>query len=660
MTELKALRQQLSNDSTASYYADQFYSHISSNKDAENELAAVIKTGIKRYARIEEIKERLDNNESTSQILQIIFKLFPSFAFVICNDLDKHPEYYELTRPLRIAVAASSIARKADYKEISEQFINQIDTKESLDNLNLKVTDHNTDMLYLPKLVNLDLLQLTETQPNLKSSTNPHELIETIYYYKVIKQVFLKHYFYLIGFSQSDLIAVHINRIFSKLFVAVRTHELRFWKKFKNGNKLQMQLLNTIAKDMDKTRHPQLRKHIFDRVNAFNPVIQDGTLKSTVIEVRQLLMKQLAVFYELSVNKLVLLLDTTLKMKSNAHVNFLLAQLMRTDNEKLFNLYDHLQDHPSDKNKALRFVVVRYTDRLPRSKRRLKNATRGEASLETIYQTTDSLRQTHANKRLADSEGNRGMTQDEVPAFLEERLKKLYERAKKEGALTQDQIPGYLAKFASAAEALVGPIPIGSQRVVIDNFKSTTDEILEEITNKGQLSAEEIQEVKSDIEEKTEALSTPDVDERTELVDEIGVTLTDASFESDKRKEAAELEAFFAKNLIPYGLEKKAKRVNVTDFFTFPFGDFSGPDEEDWFDYHLRYLQLAVKKSKLDKKNFIKIFNNISFLPKVKYKKYFNIFPNDQFEETTFMAVYDLWQNKAFDRLKIAENETIH
>jgi hypothetical protein len=655
MTELKALRQQLSNDSTASYFADQFYSHITSNKDAENELKAVIKNGVQRYKQIDEIKERLDNNESMSQILQVVFKHFPSFAFIICNELEKRPEYYEITRPLRMAVAASSVSRKMDYKEISEAFINQIDEKESLDEMNLKATDHNKDPIYIPRLVNLDLLQLAESQPSFKSTTNPHELIEVIYYFKVIKQVFLKFYFYLIGFSQNDLVAIHINRIFSKLFISVRTNELRFWKKFKNGKKLQLQLATTIAKDLDKSRHPQLRKHIFDRVNYFNPVVQDGSLKSTVLEVRQLLMKQLAVFYELSINKLVLLLDTTLKMEGNAYVTFLLAQLMRTNNEKLFNLYDYLKEQPSDKTKVLRFTVIRYTDRLPRSKRKLMNSAKVDsASLETIYKTAGSLRQKHATKRLSDSEGNRGMTQDQVTGFLKDRLKKLYEKAKKEGALTKDQIPGYLAKFASAAEALVGPIPIGSQQLVIDDFKNTTDEILEEITSKGQLSAEEIQEVKKDINEKAEALVTPDVEERTDIVDEIGVTLTDASFEADKRKAAAELEAFFNKNIIPYGLEKKAKRVTVVDFFTFPFGDFNGPEEEDWFDFHLRYLQLAVKKSKLDKKNFIKIFNNVSQLPKIQYKKYFNIFPNDDFEETTFMAVYDLWQNKAFDRLKIS------
>ena len=46
MNELKALQQQLSNNSTARFYADQFFSELASNKKAESDLKAIIK-GIK-------------------------------------------------------------------------------------------------------------------------------------------------------------------------------------------------------------------------------------------------------------------------------------------------------------------------------------------------------------------------------------------------------------------------------------------------------------------------------------------------------------------------------------------------------------------------------------------------------------------------------------
>ncbi|MBU2514861.1 hypothetical protein KJ966_26375 [bacterium] len=653
MNELTALKQQLSTDQTASYYSEQFFSNLSSNKEAEKVLGDIIKNTIQRYRYVDEIKERFDNEENYNQLLLIIFRKFPSFGFIVCNEMDKRPDFYDFTKTLRIANAVSTIARKVDYKVNADLFLNQLDANSELVALEEKLLESSSKDTYIPRIVNSDFVQLVNTHPTLQSTTNPHELIEIIYYYKAVKQIFLKYYFYLIGYSQSDILAAHVSQVFSRLLISLRSHEIRFWKKYKNGKKLQLQLENTISKDLEISRHPHLRKHIFERIDNFNPVIQDGGVRNTVIEVRDLQMKQLAVFYELSINKLVMLLDTTLKIEGPPYVTYLLSQLHRTDNEKLFILYDHLKKLSSEKTKSLRHLVMSYAHRLPRSKRKLLLSKGDKSILETVYKTAESLRQESAHKRLVESEGKRGMTQDQVPRFLEERLKKLYERVKIEGALTQDQIPEYLAKFAAAAEMVMGPVSIGSQQVVFEEFKNTTDEILEDISSKGQLSAEEIEEYKENIEEKTNELKNKTEEERTDIVDEIGVTLTEASFESDKRKEEAEREAFFKKSIIPYGLEKRAKRVSITEFFIFPFGDFNGPDEDDWFDYHMRYLQLAVKEKKFDKSNFVKIFNSLSYLPRIKYKKYFNIFPNDQFEETTFMAVYDLWQNKAFDRLKI-------
>ena len=91
----------------------------------------------------------------------------------------------------------------------------------------------------------------------------------------------------------------------------------------------------------------------------------------------------------------------------------------------------------------------------------------------------------------------------------------------------------------------------------------------------------------------------------------------------------------------------------MDQFFAFPFGDRKGPLENDWFNYHVRYLEMAVEKNKLEKPTFDKISSMLSHVPKKKYRKYFNIFPSEKFEETTFLAVYDLWQNKALEKLVV-------
>ncbi len=394
--------------------------------------------------------------------------------------------------------------------------------------------------------------------------------------------------------------------------------------------------------------------HVFESLKSFHPIIQDGSTKDNTASVRKLLMKQLADFHSLPVSRLILLLDLIQKCKDNKHVTYLLTQLFRSDNEKLFELFDTLQKSDDETTKNLNLTLAAFVKRIPRSKDKsthLKSV--GQAGMETVYKTAESLRKVTAKKRFQEDKGKSKMTQDQVPKFLEMRLTKLYERVKIEGALTQDMIPEYLSKFVDSAELLIGNVPVGAHQQAIGEFKVTTDEILQEISDRGHLSTKEITEYQSDIDEKTEKLVTTDIKERTEAVDDIGVTLTDASFESDKRKEANKRDSFLKKDLIPYGLDKKAKRISISEFFTFPFGDYQGPNEEDWFNYHIRYLQMAVKKNKLGKSIFVKIFNTMQYIPKQKYKKYFNIFPNDKFEETTFMAVYDLWKNRAFEKLRI-------
>lgn len=653
MNEFNALRKQLSNEQTASVYADQFFAGLSQNRDAEQRFGEIIVSNIEPYKALKQIQDKLEDASSFDQLLGQVLRFFPSYGFIICNELDSRADFYELVKPLRIAVAASTVARKVDYQAVATLFLNQVDQEIELDRLEAKLNEgKNGD--YLPYILNEDIQKLLKTPPNLKTTTNPHELIEAVYYFKAIKQIFLKIYFYLIGYSENDTVAVHVNRMLARLLLSIRNHEAKYWGRYKNGKKLHDQLMGTISKDQPKTRHPHLRKHMFDAVDKINPVFQNGTVKTTVIEVRQLLAKQLAVFYDFSINKLVLLLDTTLKTEGSDHVVYMLSQLTQTNIEKVFELHDHLVNLTSDKTKPLRQLVVSYYSKLPGAKKRIHETNKsGKSKMSQVYRTAETLRATHAKKRLIETEGKRGMTQDQVSKFLEAWLKKLYERVKKTGALTQDKVPEYLARFAALAEEMVKPIEEGKKQEMIEEFQSATEEILDDISSEGHLSTEEVDAYKEEIREKSKGLDAEDDEERAEIVDEIGVTLSEASFESDKRKESENLDEFLSKNIIPYGLDKQAKRISIKEFFQFPFGDFQGPSEEDWFNYHMKYLQLAVKENKLDKSNFVKIYNSLNRLPKIKYKKYFNIFPNEQFEETTFMAVFDLWKNKAFDRLRV-------
>lgn len=245
------------------------------------------------------------------------------------------------------------------------------------------------------------------------------------------------------------------------------------------------------------------------------------------------------------------------------------------------------------------------------------------------------------------------LTQDQIPGFLKEYLHKLYERVRKDGALTYDQVSSYLAKFADAAQSIVIEIPAAIRKQTIAEFKVSTDEILANLSREGALSQNQFRDFKIRIHGKMDKLDIDSVQERIQVVDQIGLILADASDASTKKTETAFDEEFYKKDIIPYGLDATAKLISMNHFFAFPFGDRQGPREDDWFNFHVRYLQLAMEKSKLEKSMFEKISAMLPAVPKKKYRKYFNIFPSEKFEETTFLAVYDLWQNRALDKLVV-------
>ena len=654
--EIKNFKRCLGTDPTVLHFSNRFFSYVNDNKEAEQFLLKALESCTNQYSLIPDIEGREKKPGTKNTQLQNILKTIPSFIFVICNELDKQPDYRDHSRSLRISGIASYIAEKSNFTLNVSLFLKHINPEDELDILEEKITDLNSSHSYFPKILHQDFLLMTKNHQQFKSAKSSHFLIEILYYFTGIKQIFIKYYFNLLCKAQNDIVATHINNIFSQLFTDLNELERKYWNQYKNGQRLQKRLYNTIEKDSEDNRHIELRKHVFESIKSFNPVIQDGSTKNPATEDRKLLMSQLAQFHSLSFSRLVLLLNTIQEGKGKNHITFLLSHMFRTNNEKLFQLSDHLSQTDNEQNKELNRIFTSFLRKMPRSKGRSAHLEKaGKTSMESVYKTAESLRKTYVKKSLTSSKGKRGITHDHIPKFLENRLEKLYERVKIEGALTKDQIPEYLSKFVDSAETVISVIPESDHKPVVEEFLESTAEILRDISDKGQLTTEEVQTYKTNIEEKAENLDTPDVKKRTEIVDEIGVTLTDASYESDKREKAKRVDSFLSKELIPYGLDKKAKRMSIKDFFTFPFGDYQGPEDDDWFGYHMRYLQLAVKANKLDKSNFVKIFSMLSSIPQVRYKKYFNIFPNNQFEETTFMAVYDLWQNRAFEKLKATQ-----
>lgn len=282
-----------------------------------------------------------------------------------------------------------------------------------------------------------------------------------------------------------------------------------------------------------------------------------------------------------------------------------------------------------------------------------------------VVLSAESYRQKTALKRLKANQGRKMLSQDDIPRFLEERIKALYERVKVDGALTQDMIPKYLAQFAQKASSVLKERAPGKQRQLVEDFNESTNQILDQISEDVDIDKDKLQNYKSEIERKSVQLNSPDMGKRFEAVQDIGAKLAEAATKSDKELTArdlkqpkkksvsqAELQTVLGQEIIPIGFEENAPLITIGNFFEFPFGK-TPPKEDNWFEMHMKYLCDLEETGLITEKEHLLIKSVISLLPIVKFRKYFDIYPNNKFEDSVLMAAFSLFNNKAFDKLKI-------
>ncbi len=935
---LEALKQELSNNQLATYYAEQLFASMS--EGIQNELTEILQSTIRKYSSLPIISAVLDSSTDVGSHLQAIFDLFPATFFLISNDLYQEPEHFKSAKLLQLSGIALSMTRSPDQNSHIQQFVDSINPADTHEDLIQKISDQNTDLSYFPKIINTDFKLIRKKYKNLVITKDIHDLIDMVFGFQGLLQIFLKYYFELICAAGSDDAAQHIDNIFSNLFATLKYQEIKYWNNYSDSRTLQNQLFSIIKMDSPSQRHPVLRKHLFDSLKQYNPVFKDARSQYTAPDVRQIHMGQLDAYNALSVPRLMYVLRTVSRCKGKSNLVYLLSQTLKSQNQKLFQLNKLIQTEENKSDKELADLVQYFVDKLSSTQARANRSSSKTSGMGTVIQTAESLRKLKA-KKLLKERGSRGgvthdqlnrmmkekfkkmyqqtqtdggikskqtaehlskfasiaqplltlstgesrpqalsnfqlssqqmlkeisdkghlteeeikafkakitaknkelmssgdenqaiimeqigmtltnassrsqkryqikfkrsqaknqqqqrLTHDKVSQFLETKLTDLYKRAKVDGALTQNKVTKYLTKFTDTAMPLMMDFSDENKLVEIEKFKVSTDEILKGFSRDGSLPDKAIQRYKNDIQQLTIHLDTPNAEKRAQLIEKIGITLSDASneanrtstpisgnrgsksvhikpltqhqvsgflednliklyararkdgaltndqiskylaqfadaaqpivieipaaqrkqtFEEFKRATASILtdfsqvgsltpihhrkfttiinkqikkldvddvqeriqvveqigliladasdmsqgkedkfdEEFYQKDVIPYGLDNAGKLISANYFFSFPFGDRKGPKENDWFDYHIRYLKMAVEKDKLKQPIFEKISAMLPHIPKKKYRKYFNIFPSEQFEETTFLAVYDLWQNKALERLLV-------
>lgn len=932
---LKAFKRLLSSNQLSTHYTEQLFATM--DESVKGELTAILQNSIQRYSGVPVIRAVLDGSTDPFSHLQAIFDIFPISFFPISNELYKDAVHFQSAKLLQIAGIAATITRPVNQDTHIQLFVESIAPNETQEELKQKLTDASMDRSYIPKIIFNDFALIRKRYKNLVLTKDIHELIDMLFAFQGLLQIFLKYYFELICRSRSDEAALHIDSIFSNLFATLKYQEIKYWNNYTDSRTLQAELFHIIKMDAPSQRHPVLRKHLFDSLKQYNPIIKDARSRYSAPDVRQIHMGQLDEYNSLTIPKMAVLLRTVGRCKGRSNMVYLLSQTLKSQNQKLYELNEYVQTEAFQKDKELVNLIQYFVDKLSTTQQRANKRSSKSADMGTVIQTAESLRKMKAKKLLKEREAKGGlnydqvhhlmqekfkkmytqakstgkltgstasdhvtefataaqplftsstdaerkkslqdfkvstqlmlkditdkghltpeevkkfklkiaagnkqlatadpdrqasimeqigmaisnassrsekryqikvkrskattrkqqnaltydqvtkfletrlsdlykrvrkdgaltqdkvssylsqfsesaeplmvelsleqqkaeiqkfkistedilkgfsadgtvpeadlkqfqnkidkltihldspdiekrskaiqeiglilsdasdtadsirkssmetiyskaMTQDDVPAFIETYLKKLYARSRKDGALTYDQVSKYLSQFADAAQHIVVEIPPATRRKTIEEFKVSTDKILADISRQNNLTRQQVHKITIKLHGHINKLDVEDVQERIEVVDRIGLILADASEISPKKKKSTFDEEFYKSDCIPYGFDPSAKLVSPDTFFAFPFGDRKGPSENDWFNYHIKYLEIAVEKNKLEKSIFEKISSMLSSIPKKKYRKYFNIFPSEKFEETTFLAVYDLWQNKALEKLVV-------
>ncbi len=649
--EINILQQQMKGSPLAAYYMNQVVSGLSA--DTAQAFTDTMQTHLARYAELPEIRKQTDSSMDFTVQLRAVLNDVPPFIFLLANDLNRLPDGYQPARGLVLVGIFFVMQRTQSHRTHILLLIESLQQNESLELINDPSPDK--PLRTLLEVVYHDALSIAANQIKFQLTKNSLELIEILFCFSGMSQVFLKYYFDLLAESKNDRLSRKVNLIFSKLFLMLRLEEIRYWKGYKNSEVIKNRLQAMITANSPKMRHPKLQKDVFSALANYNPIIHSGSSRMMTVSIQSVLKGQLTFFHSFTIPQMTLMMNIVQRFKGDPYSVYLLSQVIKTNKDRLLELYNYIEKSQQKSYDSLLTIVRSLVQRFFPDEKIADPTPPKKKERPVVEEIKPSARHAAAKRNLAVQKKRKGMmTHDKVAEYLKERLKKLYEKVKQTGAMTQDMIPEYLAKFATAAENFLTEVSPTRQKELVQAFEESTDEILDEITRFSEMKNEELQEIRTGIHEKIAELDTDDLEQRTEVVEQIGMTLADVSEKAappvDKGIDA---KAMLKNEQIAIGFDEKAPFVPLGEFFKLPFGDRKGPAEEDWFGYHRRYMELAVENKKLEPSILEALPVLIAFLPKLKYRKYFNIFPNDEYEDPTCSAVYDIWKSSALERLRV-------
>ncbi|MDX2469401.1 MAG: hypothetical protein QNL04_02360 [SAR324 cluster bacterium] len=640
--EFEALQRAFQQSQIAESFAKLTFVNIEEN--IEIKLVDSFIGSLNRYVACPQATEKTKNIKDLSKRISLLSEVFPSMLFTFSDVFPKDKEHTKKHLKLLSGAVDFIIINSLSNDDAFTLFSKSISREDNLETLNEKAND-TSNRTYLPGLLKRDLDQLATLLNEFPDSEGRAERIELLYIFRGLSNIFYRIYFGFISTCPWDAGAEHVNGLFFKLFGALRKFEIRFFLK----NKIPLSKVEfLIEKDDPKYRHPLLRKHVFALMGNYNPVISDGRQGNLNVTGQKGLRAQLVALTSMSPRRLEILLITIKKYRGLAYFANLLNSLQRAGNNKVTELKSHLQKSESEDAYELLEEIQSHFQRL--SGKVVKALPqKGPTSLVSL----ESIRKREAKRKMEANKNRNMMTQHEVEAYLNARMKKLMDRVVAKGALTKDKIPEYLARFATASSGIMHNKK--PTKVEIEDFQESTNDIIDEIIEKADIEESLVADDRAAIQEKTEELKEAvTIEEKSEIMNDIGIKISEVQ---EKADEEADFSAILAQKIIPIGLEENAPLIPVGDFFAFPLVEKGKKPEdiENWFAMHFKYLKLVMEKGKLPEEKINELVASSGRIEKHNYKKHFDIFPGDHYEDTVMMAIFSLWENKALEMLRISE-----
>jgi len=571
--------------------------HLSFDRVLSQRIAAYFPETVDEGGRTEEMDQRWS-------VLDRLVDSVPSLLFRLVSDWSLVTESGPSSRYLLMGVLSSLVWQEPESQAHVDAFLADIDPRMSIKDLSARLIQKTAGKIPVPQAVYRDFMIMAGAPFNPVKTDDLAERIENLFYFDALVQFLLTYYFDLFCRAKTETVTGYVHIIFLRLFSALKQQEKKYWEQYPDKEKERQLLTELVEADAPDSRHPFLRKTAFRSIELYNPLftVFAGT-GSTVIENRY--QQRMSGFLSLSVISMSLLLDSLLLLKGEASVLALLKQLRQNSEPKLKQLAAFLGAEKQKGHQILTQLVIRFLVDKP-----------------AVVETEREAASEEAESRMLD-EGS-SVTETQVAVYLEERLLEIHKQAGIEEETTHSQIGDFLTSICGGLAQILTNGNMDLQGV--DVFVKQIESEIKEISALGMLAREEKEAFLEQISQRAKKLVESALDP------------------------AETTDPFLQQEIIPIGFEKGAPKIPISIFFRFPFASEDGKPE-DPFSQHLRYLEEAVRQSLLAEGQLAEIRSRLADLPRLNYRKTYDIYPLNRFDETVLLIVFSLWRNGALENL---------